>query len=71
MADFHHLWSGGEEILNPVQSSPVYILIGPDLLTACASTNRLLALKLYCQVLLKMRSEELTLKRRGYSYLCT
>jgi len=34
------------------------------LLTACASANRLLALKLYCQDLLKMRSVELALKRQ-------
>ncbi len=37
--------------------------IGPVLLTACASTNRLLALKLYCQVLQKTRSDKLALKR--------
>ncbi len=38
--------------------------IGSVLLTACASANCLLALKLYCQDLLKMRSVELVLKRQ-------
>jgi len=40
----------------------------PDLLTACASTNPLLALENNCQDLLKTRSEKLTLKRRGQGY---
>ncbi len=43
---------------------------GTVLLTACASVNCLLALKLYCQVLLKTRSDELALNRRGHSYFC-
>ncbi len=49
---------------------PYYLVLhyGPVLLTACASANRLFALKLYCQVLLKTCSDELALKRCGHSY---
>jgi len=47
--------------------------LGPDLLTACASANPLLALKNYCQELLNIRhavSEMLALTRheQGYFY---
>ncbi len=46
-------------------------ILGPDLLTACDSAIRLLALKLYCQDLLKTPSDELALKRHGHCYFCT
>ncbi len=42
-------------------------LYGPVLLTACGSANHILMLQLYCKVLLKTRSDELTLKRSGHS----
>ncbi len=43
-------------------------LLGPVLLTACASTKHLLALNYYSQDLLKTRSDKLALKRRVRSY---
>lgn len=52
------------------QKSSMSEYIGPDLLTACASANPFLALKNYCQDLLKTRSENLARKRRGNSYFC-
>ncbi len=53
----------------PVRSVCMCFL-GPVLLTGCAIANRLLALKLYCQVLLKTRIDKLALKRSGHSYFC-
>ncbi len=43
---------------------------GPVLLTACSSAYRLLALHLYCQVVLKTHSNKLLLKSRGQLFLC-
>ncbi len=43
----------------------------PDLLTARASANYLLAFKIVLSGLLKTRGEELVLKRHGHSYFCT
>jgi len=40
--------------------------IGPDLLTACVSTNSLLAFKSYCQDLLKTHSMKLAMKCCGH-----
>jgi len=36
----------------------------------CASTNPLLPLKIYCQTLLKTRSERFALKRSRHTYFC-
>ncbi len=40
-------------------------------LTDVLRSNRCLALKQYCQDLLKTHSEELALRRHGHSYFCT
>jgi len=54
----------------PNRSQPIIAYdLGPDLLTACANTDPLLALKNYCQDFLKTCSKKLALKRHGQLFL--
>jgi len=56
------------------QKSVCFLLgsdLGPNLLTACDSTNPLLVVKHYSQDLLKTRCEKLALKRCGRGYFCS